>query len=190
MPSSASRDEAPMSVTATVRNVVVQPAPTRTRAFAPFEWMLAWRYLRTRRSGGFVSVIAALSFLGIALGVATLIVVMSVMNGFHKELLDKIVGINGHLFLQAAEPPFSDYKDVVRRMSAVPGVTLAIPMLEGAAGVSSPYNQAGALLRGVREVDLKRLPGIAANVRAGTLDGSDSGAGVAIGPRMAEQLSP
>jgi lipoprotein-releasing system permease protein len=74
-------------------------------------------------------------------------------------------------------------------MSAVPGVTLAIPMLEGAAGVSSPYNQAGALLRGVREADLKRLPGIASNVRAGTLNGFDSGAGVAIGQRMAENLS-
>src|SRR5437660_11377498 len=127
-----------MSISAVFQEVAVQHEPTRTRPFARFGWMLAWRYLRARRSGGFVSVIAALSFLGIALGVATLIVVMSVMNGFHKELLDKIVGINGHLFVQAAEPPFSDYKDVVRRMSAVPGVTLAIPMLEGAAGVSSP----------------------------------------------------
>jgi lipoprotein-releasing system permease protein len=65
-----------------------------TRPFAPFEWMIALRYLRARRRAGFVSVIALFSFLGIMLGVATLIVVMSVMNGFHKELLDKIVGIN------------------------------------------------------------------------------------------------
>ena len=179
-----------MSVSAAMPDVLAhQSEPMRTRAFAPFEWMLAWRYLRARRSGGFVSVIAALSFLGIALGVATLIVVMSVMNGFHKELLDKIVGINGHLFVQAADPPFSDYRDVVKRVSAVSGVTLAIPMLEGAAGVSSPYNQAGALLRGIREADLKRLPGIAGNVRAGSLDAFDSGTGVAIGQRMAENLS-
>ena len=178
-----------MSISAAMRDLPLETEPTRTRPFAGFEWLLAWRYLRARRSGGFVSVIAALSFLGIALGVATLIVVMSVMNGFHKELLDKIVGINGHLFVQAADPPFSDYNDVVKRMSAVPGVTLAIPMLEGAAGVSSTYNQAGALLRGVREADLKRLPGIVGNVRAGTLDGFDSGAGVAIGQRMAENLS-
>src|SRR5438270_8829787 len=164
MPSGWSQDDAAMSVSAALQEVAVRHEPTRTRPFAPFECWLAWRYLRTRRSGGFVSVIAALSFLGIALGVATLIVVMSVMNGFHKELLDKIVGINGHLFVQAADPPFSDYNDVVKRMSGVPGVTLAIPMLEGAAGVSSPYNQAGALLRGVREADLKRLPGIATNV--------------------------
>ncbi|GAC1547478.1 MAG: lipoprotein-releasing ABC transporter permease subunit [Beijerinckiaceae bacterium] len=178
-----------MSVTAALERAPVQVEPTRTRPFAAFEWILAWRYLRARRSGGFVSVIAALSFLGIALGVATLIVVMSVMNGFHKELLDKIVGINGHLFIQAADPPFNDYNDVVKRMATVRGVTLAIPMLEGAAGVSSPYNQAGALLRGIREADIKRLPGIAGNVRSGTLDGFDVGAGVAIGQRMAENLS-
>ena len=75
---------------------------TGTRPFAPFEWMLAGRYLRTRRREGFVSVIAGFSFLGIMLGVATLIVVLSVMNGFRKELLDKIVGINGHIFVAAA----------------------------------------------------------------------------------------
>ena len=66
--------------------------------FAPFEWTIATRYLRSRRSSGFVSVIAGFSFLGIMLGVATLIVVMSVMNGFHRDLLKKIVGINGHIF--------------------------------------------------------------------------------------------
>ena len=74
-------------------------AAKETRPFAPFEWMIAVRYLRARRRTSFVSVIALFSFLGIMLGVATLIVVMSVMNGFHKELLEKIVGINGHIFL-------------------------------------------------------------------------------------------
>src|SRR5437899_12584201 len=110
-----------MTLSAALPHMRAETEPTRTRPFAPFEWLLAWRYLRTRRSGGFVSVIAALSFLGIALGVATLIVVLSVMNGFHKELLDKIVGINGHLFVQAADPPLSDYNDVVKRLSGVPG---------------------------------------------------------------------
>ena len=85
-----------------------------SRPFAPFEWMIALRYLRARRKASFVSVIAFFSFLGIALGVATLIVVMSVMNGFHKELLDKIVGINGHIFLQAADTQFTDYDEVVK----------------------------------------------------------------------------
>ena len=160
-----------------------------TKAFAPFEWLLALRYLRARRAEGFVSVIAGFSFLGIMLGVATLIVVMSVMNGFHKELLDKIVGINGHVFVQAADMPMTDYAPVVERLSKVKGVKLALPMVEGAAGVSSQYGQAGALVRGVREADLKKLPGIAGNVKLGTLEGFDAANGVAIGQRMADNLS-
>jgi lipoprotein-releasing system permease protein len=157
--------------------------------FAPFEWMIALRYLRSRRKTGFVSVIAGFSLVGIMLGVATLIVVMSVMNGFHKELLDKIVGINGHIFLQAADTPLTDYKDVTKAIAGVPGVDLAIPLIEGAAAVWSPYNQAGALVRGISEADIKRLPGIAGNVRVGTLDGFDESGGVAIGQRLAENLS-
>ncbi len=162
---------------------------TGTMPFAPFEWMIALRYLRSRRKTGFVSVIAGFSLVGIMLGVATLIVVMSVMNGFHKELLDKIVGINGHIFLQAADTPLTDYKDVTKAVAGVPGVDLAIPLIEGAAAVWSPYNQAGALVRGISEADIKRLPGIAGNVRVGTLDGFDESGGVAIGQRLAENLS-
>ena len=86
--------------------------------------MIAFRYLRARRKTSFVSVIAGFSFLGIVLGVATLIVVMSVMNGFHKELLDKIVGINGHIFLQAADTPFTDFDEVVTQVAGVPGVEI------------------------------------------------------------------
>ncbi len=74
--------------------------PAATRPFAPFEWMLSLRYLRARRKEGFISVIAGFSFLGIMLGVATLVVVMSVMNGFRAELFDKIVGLNGHAIIQ------------------------------------------------------------------------------------------
>ncbi len=157
------------------------------RPFAPFEWMIALRYLRARRRTSFVSVIALFSFLGITLGVATLIVVMSVMNGFHKELLDKIVGINGHIFLQAAETPFADYDEVVRQVAAVPGVELAVPMIESPAAASTS-NMAFALVRGLREADIKRLPGIAHNVKSGTLDGFDTAGGVAIGQRLAENL--
>ena len=164
------------------------PAPGGTRAFAPFEWLIAFRYLRARRKQRFIGVIALFSFLGIMLGVATLIVVMSVMNGFRKELLDKIVGINGHLFLQASERPLTDYDDVVTRVAAIPGVTVILPMVEGAAGVSSPANQSGALVRGIRESDLKRVPGIARNIQLGTLDGFDSAEGVAIGRRLADNL--
>ena len=168
-----------------------QAAPPQTRAtspFAPFEWLIALRYLRARRAKSFVSVIAGFSFLGIALGVMTLIIVMSVMNGFRKELLDKIVGINGHVFVQATDTPLTDYEAVSQRLSAVHGVTLVIPMIEGAAGVSSPYNQSGALVRGIKEADLKRLPGISGRVVQGTLDGFEESGGVAIGQRLAESL--
>lgn len=170
----------------------VEPKPggvNPTRAFSGFEWMVALRYLRARRAQGFVSVIAGFSFLGIALGVATLIVVMSVMNGFHIELLNKIVGINGHVFLQGVDSPLTDYQDVVKRILATPGVKLAIPMVEGAAGISSPYQQAGALVRGIDGADLRRLPGIEGNVRLGTLQGFDAAGGVAIGSKLAENLS-
>jgi lipoprotein-releasing system permease protein len=159
--------------------------------FAPFEWMIATRYLRARRSSGYVSVIAGFSFLGITLGVATLIVVMSVMNGFHKDLLDKIVGINGHIFLQAVDTPLTDYDKVAARVAAVPGVKMAIPMVEGSAFASSSFAQSGAgvLVRGIKEADIKRLPGIAGTVRSGTLSGFDSAGGVAIGQRLADNLN-
>ncbi len=162
-----------------------------TRPFSPFEWMIATRYLRARRAEGYVSVIAGFSFLGIMLGVATLIVVMSVMNGFHKELLDKIVGINGHIFLQAADTPLTDYNTVARRAASVPGVDLAIPMVEGSAFVSSTFaqNGAGALVRGVSGADIKRLPGIAGHVKSGTLDGFAASGGAAVGARLAENLN-
>ena len=163
--------------------------PTGAKAFSPFEWMIALRYLRARRAQGFVSVIAGFSFVGIMLGVATLIVVMSVMNGFHIELMNKIIGINGHVFLQGVERPLNDYDEVTERLRKVKGVTLALPMVESAAGVSSPYQQTGALVRGIREADIKKLPGISNNVRLGTLDSFDTGGGVAIGQKMAETLS-
>ena len=81
------------------------PESTGTHPFAPFEWMLSLRYLRARRKEGFISVIAGFSFLGIMLGVATLIIVMAVMNGFRQELLGKILGLNGHLLIQPLEIP-------------------------------------------------------------------------------------
>lgn len=157
-------------------------------AFSQFEWLVALRYLRARRADGFVSVIAGFSFLGIMLGVATLIVVTSVMNGFHRELMDKIMGVNGHAFLQGVETPLTDWDEVAAKTARIPGVTLAIPMVEGAAGISTQFGQSGVLARGVREKDLQRLPGIAGNIRDGALAGFDAAGGVAIGMRLAETL--
>ena len=158
------------------------------RMFAPFEWAVALRYLQARRADRFVSITALFSFLGIALGVATLIVVMSVMNGFHHELMDKILGVNGHAFVQALETPFTDWAEVTAEMNRIPGVKSAVPMVEGAAGVSSQFGQSGVLARGVREEDIPKLPGLARNLRDGTFAGFDQAGGVAIGQRLAETL--
>jgi len=163
--------------------------PAGTRPFAPFEWMVSLRYLRSRRREGFISVIAGFSFLGILLGVATLIIVMAVMNGFRKELLDKILGLNGHLLVQPLEQPLTDWEAVAERLSKVPGIRLAAPIVEGQALASSPFNSAGVLVRGIRSADLGKLTSIANNIKQGTLEGFDTGQGLAIGRRLSDQLS-
>jgi len=163
--------------------------PNGTRPFSPFEWMLSLRYLRARRKEGFISVIAGFSFLGIMLGVATLIIVMAVMNGFRHELLDKILGLNGHLLIQPLEKPLTDWEEVAARIAAVKGVKLAAPLVEGQALASSPFNAGGVLVRGIRLADLEGLPSIVNNIKQGSLGGWDDGQGVAIGRRLADQLS-
>src|SRR6201988_3959341 len=163
--------------------------PTGTRAFSAFEWMLSLRYLRARRKEGFISVIAGFSFLGIVLGVATLIIVMAVMNGFRKELLDKILGLNGHLLVQPLESPLTDWKEVADRISQVPGVRLAGPGVDGQALASSPFNASGVFVRGIRADDLNNLTSIAKNIKQGSLEGFDEVQGVAIGRRLADTLS-
>ena len=159
----------------------IEPAPRATRAFSAFEWMVAFRYLRARNAQRSISVIAGFSFLGIVLGVAALIVVMSVMNGFRHDLMEKMIGLNGHMFLQGVETPLTDYAEVAERVGKVPGVTLALPLVEGQAFASSPYGSSGALVRGVRGDDLERLPGVAGHIIQGSLKGFDQGEGLAVG---------
>ncbi len=156
--------------------------------FTPFEWLLAGRYLRSRRKEAFISVIAGFSFLGIMLGVATLIIVMAVMNGFRGQLLDKILGINGHVVVQPIDSPFTDYADVAARIAGVEGVRLAMPFVEGQVLASGPAGAFGTLVRGVRAMDLENIPLIAGTIRQGTLDGFDEGEGIAIGVRLAQNL--
>src|ERR1700688_3229980 len=111
--------------------------PVQTPPFAPFEWLLSGRYLRARRKEGFISVIAGFSFLGIMLGVATLIIVMAVMNGFRQELLTKILGLNAHLLIQPLESPLTDWEAVSGRVAKIEGIRLAAPIVEGQALASS-----------------------------------------------------
>jgi len=161
----------------------------QTRPFAPFEWLISLRYLRARRKEGFISVIAGFSFLGIMLGVATLIIVMAVMNGFRKELLDKILGLNGHLLVQPLESPLTDWKVVAERINTVAGIRLAAPIVEGQALATSPFGATGVLVRGIRSEDLTNITSIARNIKQGTLEGFDEGQGLAIGRRLADTLS-
>jgi lipoprotein-releasing system permease protein len=123
------------------------------------------------------------------LGVATLIIVMAVMNGFRKELLDKILGLNGHLLIQPLEKPLSDWEEVALRVSGAQGVRLAAPIVEGQALASSPFNAGGVLVRGMRLADLQKLPSIARNIKQGSLEGFDDSQNVVIGRRLADQLS-
>jgi lipoprotein-releasing system permease protein len=164
-------------------------APAAARPFSTFERMVAWRYLRSRRKEAFISVIAGFSFVGIMLGVATLIIVMAVMNGFRGELITRILGINGHMVVQPIDRPLDDYAALATRFKAVDGVLNAIPMVEGqtlASGVGGAGT--GALVRGIRVEDLQSMKIVSDNIRTGDLVGFTAGEGVLVGSRMAQSL--
>ena len=159
-----------------------------TRAFSPFEWIIAGRYLRARRKDTFISVIAALTVTGIAVGVATLIVVMSVMNGFRAELLSKILGLNGHYSVYPIESRFNDYEETVVRLETVDGVTHAIAFVEGEALASGHNSSTGVNVRGTDLASVEKLPLLLNGVQLGGWDDWDQGEGVAIGYRLAQKL--
>ena len=158
-----------------------------TRPFSPFEWTLALRYISPRR---FLSVIAGFSLVGISLAVATLVIVMAVMNGFRVELLDKILGINGHIIVQPVESDLTDYDAVAKRISEVPGVHAAMPIIEGQALASGQGREgSGVLIRGIRGPDLIGMQKISGSVEdSGALLDFDNSGGVAIGTGLASKL--
>lgn len=172
-----------------------------TKPFANFEWMMALRYLRPQRREGFISVTAIFSFLGIMLGVATLIVVMAVLNGFRIELRDQILGFSGHASLYHPDlSPIPDYQQVASELAAVPGVTRVISFVEGQVLASTAKSSRGALVRGISESDLLKLPSLvnkdlhtamadtSKEDEKPTFTGFDKAGGVAIGEGMARRL--
>ena len=178
-----------MATTAAGNETADKGKAASARAFSGFERMVAWRYLRARRKEAFISVIAGFSFIGIMLGVATLIIVMAVMNGFRTELVSRILGINGHMIVQAVDQPLSDYAGLAERFAAVPGVTMALPLVEGQTLASGREGAGtGALVRGIRPDDLTKLTVVSSNIRSGDMVGFATGQGVLIGSRMAAQL--
>ncbi len=157
--------------------------------FGSFERAVAGRYLRARKGERFVSIIAIFSLIGIALGVATLIIVMSVMNGFRQELLSKILGLNGHLAITAIGSPLTGFDDLAKRIRAVPGVTEATPLIERPVGLKPEQggNFSVGLVRGMELDDLRHLKVVADNIRAGTLDDFKGDDAIAIGVGLASR---
>ena len=164
------------------------PIELGAKPFSAFEWMLAGRYLKPGRKDAVITLIAGFSFLGIMLGVATLIVVMSVMNGFRTELTSKILAINGHITVQPIDGPLRDYREVADRIAVIDDVTLAMPYVQGQALASGRSQSSGILVRGVWGDDLKELNLVGDTLIAGTLDDFDQARGLAIGSRLARQM--
>ena len=154
--------------------------------FGPFERMVAGRYLRARRQEGFVSVIVGFSFLGIALGVATLIIVMAVMNGFREDILSRILGVNDHIDV-TSPVALTDFDALAGKIKLVNGVVDVTPVVESQAMITTDRYAGGALVRGVRGEDLKAKPWIADHILEGSLDTFMKGDGILIGSRMAER---
>ena len=159
-----------------------------TRAFSAFEWMVAARYLRAKRQESLVSVISGFSLVGIALGVATLIIVMSVMNGFRAELLGRILGVNGHSVVQSLTGALPDYDAVAARVRAIPGITTATPIVEGTVMVSTANGATGARVRGIRSEDLMKLTTVSSTLSPKALEGFNDGESIIVGARLADQL--
>src|SRR5688572_4001194 len=154
-----------------------------------YERMIARRYLLPGKGEGFIFLVAAISLIAVMLGVAALIVVMSVMNGFRAELFDKIVGVNGHAVVQGYGGRLPDWREIVREARATPGVTEALPLIEQPLMASYEGRVEGVLVRGMQREDILRNRTLQGEVLSGSLDAlRPGGEKVAIGVRLAEAL--
>ncbi len=157
---------------------------------AAFERFVAIRYLRSRRQARFLSFTAAISLLGIGLGVAVLIIVMSIMNGLRHDLLSRILGIDPQIWIQHAEDlPIADHAPLVEGVLRVPGVTHAIPSIQGEAMLNAAGRASGVTVRGMAPADLKARSGIAERLAAGSLEGLDGDEGIMIGTDLARAFA-
>ena len=156
--------------------------------FSKFERLAAWHYLRAKRKEGFISVITGFAFTGIALGVATLIIVMSVMNGFKAELLNRILGINGHIAIVASAGfPFNNYKQAVRTLESIDGIESALPMIEKQLLVSSVRGAEGAMVRGIEKTDILKKKVMRDGFASMDIEGFE-GDVVVLGEKLAQKL--
>ncbi|MDB5701662.1 MAG: lipoprotein-releasing transporter permease subunit [Sphingomonadales bacterium] len=156
---------------------------------SPYESMIARRYLLPGKGEGFIFLVASISLVAVMLGVAALIIVMSVMNGFRAELFDKIVGLNGHAVVQGFGGRLPDWRDIVAQAKATPGVTSATPLIEQPLMASHEGRVEGILVRGMRVEDIRTNAALKTKVLGGSLTDLVPGSGnVAIGARLAEAL--
>ena len=153
---------------------------------SPFEWTIAKRYMLPGRGEAFIALVAGISLVAVSLGVAALVIVMSVMNGFRAELFDKIVGLNGHAIIQAYGGRLDNWQSVLAEVKATPGVVRAEPLIEQPLLATFNGRVEGILARGNTAEDIARLQ---PSLKAGSLGPLRPGAGqVAIGGRLAENL--
>jgi lipoprotein-releasing system permease protein len=152
-----------------------------------FELLVATRYLRSKKKDTIISVIAGFSLVGVALGVAALIVVMAVMNGFHKEIAAKMTGFNGDITIKTYSGYIDDYDNLSVKIKAHPDVISAIPMIEGQVMANNGNHASGALVKGIRISDLKYKPLVAGNITMGDLEGFDD-EHILIGYQLAQNL--
>lgn len=152
------------------------------------ERLIAFRYLKPRKGEGFLSIIAGFSLVGIALGVATLIIVMSVMNGFRAELLNRILGLNGHMVVYGVQSPLTDYGTLTERLQQLDGVTHAAPLVEGQVLANANGVSKGALVRGIQPQDFMSRTLLANNIKSGDLAAFQRGEGLIVGVELARQM--
>ena len=157
--------------------------------FGPFERFVARRYLRSRRKEGFISVIAGFSLAGISLGVATLIIVMAVMNGFRAELLTRILGVGGHVTVYGTPGPLINYADVTARLKKVQGIVDAAPLVTGQAMLTVGRRAGGVAVQGISRDDLSRRKIIAGNIKTGSLAVFGASDTALIGVRLATRFN-
>ena len=158
--------------------------------FNQTEQMIAFRYIKSRRVEGFISISAWFSLIGIMLGVATLIVVMSVMNGFRTELVDRILGINGHLVVyKKNEPYISNYNQIINKISDINNVIAVTPHLEGQALAKSKSTVSGVIIRGANWSDLAAKKLLWKSLSQLTIDNYKNNKDIIVGYRLGQRLN-
>jgi lipoprotein-releasing system permease protein len=156
--------------------------------FSPVEKMIAFRYLRSKRREGFISVIAGFSFIGIALGVATLIVVMAVMNGFRTEITSKILGLNGHIVVSSYDGPIKEFDKLITGIKTMDGVVAVNPVIDGQVMATTRNTTTGAVVKGIRLSDLTARQLIASNIKTGAIIDFSGVNNIMLGNQLAMRL--